>query len=714
MSIPSQSNADDEQQQNSVQPYHHPCPPSDELFDVSTTVDPSYVISLIRKLLPPCSTSSIVTCENEDRTCDLMVREAEGECMEEGGPSKGENEVADACNDEHESMDTVGEVGGHDARDERLSDQDKHEVALVGEKAWEEYGCVLWDLAANEMHAELMVQNLVLEVLLANLSVSQSARVTEISLGIIGNLACHEILRNNISNTEGLIEIIVDKLFFDDIPCLSEACRLLTLCLQGIGGLPWAEAIQPETVISRILWIAENTLNPQLIEKSVGMLLAVLECQTEVRSLLLPGLMKLGLPRILINLLAFEMSKLMGERVPERYGVIDLVLRTGEALSVVDNYSQELCSSKELFRLLIDLIKLPDKIEVANCCVTAAILMANMLTDAAGLVMEISQDLLFFRCLLDIFPFALDDAEARNAIWSIISMLLLQFQDVEVIPSILQQHVSVLVSNSDLIKEELFDHELGASNINHESLSDHDVPNPRITALRRICCLLSQWRMLKSHGNGNNVTEKDYDDKEVDKLLECCYSSKQFISVFDGFKVLKLPYKQGANQIWEGTPSFNMYIFLPDAKDGLYSLAERALSSPGFLDSHEPCRSVEVGDFRIPKFKFEHEIEASEALKSLGLVLPFDPDDVGIREITDHPLCISKMLHKSVIEVDEIGTEAAAATVAEFIVCTSGRHPKIRKVVINFVADHPFMYVIRESSTGSVQFIGHVLNPSTF
>lgn len=114
--------------------------------------------------------------------------------------------------------------------------------------------------------------------------------------------------------------------------------------------------------------------------------------------------------------------------------------------------------------------------------------------------------------------------------------------------------------------------------------------------------------------------------------------AERYIRVFDGFRVLKLPYKHGANQIWEGTPSFNMYIFLPDAKDGLFSLVEKALSSPGFLDRHEPCRRVAVGEFRIPKFKFEYKIEASQALKSLGLVLPFDPDNVGIREIVhDHP-----------------------------------------------------------------------------
>lgn len=95
-------------------------------------------------------------------------------------------------------------------------------------------------------------------------------------------------------------------------------------------------------------------------------------------------------------------------------------------------------------------------------------------------------DLLFLRCLLEIFPFASDDAEARNAIWSIISIFLLQFQDVEMTPSILQQCVSVLASNSDLIKEELLDHELEDSNIKHESLTDHTVSNRRITAVSSI------------------------------------------------------------------------------------------------------------------------------------------------------------------------------------------------------------------------------------
>jgi len=99
----------------------------------------------------------------------------------------------------------------------------------------------------------------------------------------------------------------------------------------------------------------------------------------------------LGLPGLLVNLLTIEMSKLAGERVPERYCILDLILRTIEALSVIDDYSQEISSNGELFRLLIDLVKLPDKIEVANSCVTAAVLIANILTDVVDLALEISQ-----------------------------------------------------------------------------------------------------------------------------------------------------------------------------------------------------------------------------------------------------------------------------------------------------------------------------------
>ncbi|KAK1395727.1 Serpin-ZX [Heracleum sosnowskyi] len=187
-------------------------------------------------------------------------------------------------------------------------------------------------------------------------------------------------------------------------------------------------------------------------------------------------------------------------------------------------------------------------------------------------------------------------------------------------------------------------------------------------------------------------------------------NEKRQLSAFDGFKVLKLPYKQGGNQS-RAEPSFSMYIYLPNSKYGLPALVERAGSEPGFLDRYIPYQEINAGMFWIPKFKFEYEIELSGVLESLELVLPFKPE-AGFREMVGcYPLVVSKIFHKSFIEVDESGTEAAAATVAVMgYGCCATRVQEFR---IDFVADHPFLYVIREDQTGIVQFIGQVLNPST-
>ncbi|XP_074365773.1 serpin-ZX-like [Apium graveolens] len=185
-------------------------------------------------------------------------------------------------------------------------------------------------------------------------------------------------------------------------------------------------------------------------------------------------------------------------------------------------------------------------------------------------------------------------------------------------------------------------------------------------------------------------------------------NKKRQLSAFDGFKVLKLPYKQAGNT------SFSMYIYLPDARDGLPALVERSGSESGFLNRYIPYQEINSGMFWIPKFKFEYEIELSKALTILGLTLPFKPDLVtGFKEMVHDPtpLYVSKMYHKSFIEVDESGTEAAAATVA--VMGFGCGLTRIEELRIDFVADHPFLYVIRENNTGIVQFIGQVLNPST-
>ncbi|KAG5542205.1 hypothetical protein RHGRI_021914 [Rhododendron griersonianum] len=179
---------------------------------------------------------------------------------------------------------------------------------------------------------------------------------------------------------------------------------------------------------------------------------------------------------------------------------------------------------------------------------------------------------------------------------------------------------------------------------------------------------------------------------------------EQFVSAFNSFKVLKLPYKQG-----EDKRRFSMYFFLPNARGGLSALMEKVSSESGFLDRHLPCRREEVGRFRIPKFKFSFGFEASEVLKGLGLVLPFSPGEARLTEMVESTtvgrnLYVSSIFHKACIEVNEEGTEAAAASALGLRVCCS-------REKIDFVTDHPFLFVIREDMTGAVLFIGQVLNP---
>ncbi|XP_048130398.1 serpin-ZX-like isoform X2 [Rhodamnia argentea] len=178
--------------------------------------------------------------------------------------------------------------------------------------------------------------------------------------------------------------------------------------------------------------------------------------------------------------------------------------------------------------------------------------------------------------------------------------------------------------------------------------------------------------------------------------------NKQILEVGDGFKVLGLAYKQG-----EDKRRFSMYLFLPDARDGLLALVEKFTSESGFLDRHLPHEKVTVGQFRIPRFKVSFGFEASKDLRKLGLVLPFSSEG-GLMEMVDSPegrnLYVSSIFHKSFIEVNEEGTEAAAASAG--VIITKGVD-----LPIDFVADHPFLFLVREDMTGTIPFLGQVLNP---
>ncbi|KAK4426276.1 Serpin-ZXA [Sesamum alatum] len=181
------------------------------------------------------------------------------------------------------------------------------------------------------------------------------------------------------------------------------------------------------------------------------------------------------------------------------------------------------------------------------------------------------------------------------------------------------------------------------------------------------------------------------------------YNEKHLYGDNNEYKILQIPYQNG-----QDTRKFSMYFFLPEKTDGLQNLLQKFHSNPEFFSQDFDLREEELTEFWVPRFKFSYEFEASRIVRNLGLDLPFT-NLAEFNEMVDSPcsnrLCVSKIFHKSFIEVNEEGTEAAASTAATFVLF-SATFP-----TASFLADHPFMFMVREETSKVVFFTGAVLNP---
>ncbi len=168
----------------------------------------------------------------------------------------------------------------------------------------------------------------------------------------------------------------------------------------------------------------------------------------------------------------------------------------------------------------------------------------------------------------------------------------------------------------------------------------------------------------------------------------------------DGFQAVEIPYAGG---------SLAMAIFLPDDPDGLPSVERRLERLPEWLESLDPRKpdAMRLVEVSIPRFRIEAELPLAKSLRAMGMELAFDRAKADFSGMTGAPdLHISKALHKAFVDVNEQGTEAAAATA----VVMSLRAPAKPARAI-FRADRPFLFLVRERSTGAILFIGRVANP---
>jgi len=167
--------------------------------------------------------------------------------------------------------------------------------------------------------------------------------------------------------------------------------------------------------------------------------------------------------------------------------------------------------------------------------------------------------------------------------------------------------------------------------------------------------------------------------------------------VTDAFTAIDLPY---------GNHDYSMTIFLPEyghtVNEVIADLSEENWNT--WLADFEETEVV----LTMPKFNVEYKTLLNESLQNIGIQRAFEENSDNFLNINDDALYISRVIHQSFIEVSEVGTEAAAATIVE-IVTESAEPNQPPHLSLN----RPFFFVIREHVKGTVLFLGKIVEPGS-
>ena len=164
----------------------------------------------------------------------------------------------------------------------------------------------------------------------------------------------------------------------------------------------------------------------------------------------------------------------------------------------------------------------------------------------------------------------------------------------------------------------------------------------------------------------------------------------------DTFQAISLPYRDR---------QMSMYIFLPDPESGINTFLEslNAERWENWMSEFRQQRVLLV----MPKFRLEYRARLNTPLKALGMGITFS-DEANFSRMAPPPpmgLYIDEVIHSTVVDVHEGGTEAAAATAIGPMVGAA------RVEIVPFIADRPFFFAIRDNKTKTVLFMGVVMEP---
>lgn len=163
----------------------------------------------------------------------------------------------------------------------------------------------------------------------------------------------------------------------------------------------------------------------------------------------------------------------------------------------------------------------------------------------------------------------------------------------------------------------------------------------------------------------------------------------------ENFQAVSLPYGK------DGKVSF--YIFLPKQNSNLKAFYQNLN-----VENWEKWMTQfnnQKGFIRLPRFKTDYEITLNDALKTLGMGEAFS-NKANFSGMGKN-FAISEVKHKTFVEVNEEGTEAAAATSVGIVATSSREEPE----PFRMIADRPFFCAIRDNQTGNILFMGSIIEP---
>jgi len=163
----------------------------------------------------------------------------------------------------------------------------------------------------------------------------------------------------------------------------------------------------------------------------------------------------------------------------------------------------------------------------------------------------------------------------------------------------------------------------------------------------------------------------------------------------DSFQAVSLPYGKGR---------MSLYVFLPNKTTNLDTFQQQ-LESENWQQWMNQF-AMRQGSVQLPRFKFDYDVKLNNALKSLGMETAFS-SRANFSNMTSASVAINEVKHKTFVEVNEEGTEAAATT-SVGVALTSARMPE---APFKMIVDRPFFCAIRDNQTGTILFMGSIKDP---